>query len=505
MTSDTWNGAAYEHVKASIADVEFEVAATIKGGDPLAAYGKEFIAKCSLMSENDLFETGEKLKKGLKGFKVKEWKRRISNERRSFTPRAEPKEAWRRALILNQDGTPKSQLSNAITALRCAPEWQGVLAYNEFASRAVKLKKSPAGDCGMWRDVDDVIAADWLQHEGIGVNPKIVAEAVQCVAYDRCFHPVREYLHALKWDGESRVQGWMSTYLGVERNEYSVAVGAKWLIAAISRIMKPGSKVDTCLILEGVQGIRKSSGLSVLGGDEWYTDQISDISGGKEPSQDLAGKWIIEFSDLAPMSRGDTRALKSFVSRRIDHYRPSYGRRTDDFPRHCVFAATTNETTYLQDDTGGRRWWPVYCNEIDLAALQQDRDQLWAEAYALWQDGRKWWLEDRKIIKLAQSEQNARFEEDPWDEMVWNYVKTQEGNWPSVDEQRAAFEEKREFGPFYTSTEDILTNCIKKKTDVWTKSDQMRVGSILRHHGMKRVLTRSGEMRVRRYFMPTES
>lgn len=510
VNGDSFYSAAKEHVKASLADVEFELAAIIKSGDSLSAYNKEFVSKCSLLGPDETFEVGEKLKRSLKGFKVKEWKDRIKRERETFTPASlnGHRGGWREKLLKTETRTVRPILANAITALRNAPEWQGVLAYNELSQRPGKLKPAPFDTNGLknrcWTDQDDILLADWLQHNDIMVNSAVASEAAQAVAMDASFHPIQEYLTSVKWDGEPRVQGWLTKYLGVEKTEYTIAVGTKWLISAVARAMRPGCKVDTCLILEGVQGLRKSSGLAALAGDDWFTDQLSDV-GSKDSSQDLAGKWIVEFADLAPMSRAETRTLKSFVTRRIDHYRPSYGRRSADFPRHCVFAATTNESTYLQDETGGRRWWPVYCHKIDLKKIAADRDQLWAEAYGMWLEGKSWWIEDKAVAEVAMSEQDARREEDSWDEMIWTWVKKQEKTWPTADEERASYLEGREPDAYYTSTEEILAQCIKKSPETWTKSDQMRVGAILRLHGMKRRQKRVGDVIAKRYYMPTDT
>jgi predicted P-loop ATPase len=202
--------------------------------------------------------------------------------------------------------------------------------------------------------------------------------------------------------------------MGVEWTEFTGSAGAKWLIGAVARVMKPGCQVDTCLVLEGEQGIRKSSVLRALAGDDWFTDQIADPTDIKESSQDLAGKWIVEISELDKYSKHEQGVIKSFIPRRTDHYRPSYGRHSADFPRQCIFSATTNKTEYLGDETGGRRWWPVTCGSIDFSRVAEDRDQLWAEAVAKYQDSAQWWIDDEKPLKLAKEAQQDRLMVDPW-------------------------------------------------------------------------------------------
>jgi predicted P-loop ATPase len=227
------------------------------------------------------------------------------------------------------------------------------------------------------------------------------------------FHPVRDYLTSQTHDEEPRLQNWLSSYLGVEPTEYTRAIGPKWLISAVARIMKPGCQVDTSLCLEGPQGKYKSSSLRVLASDQWFTDQIGDIAG-REASSDLPGKWIVEFSDLRSIAGSQISSLNSFMTRRTDHYRPTYGRNSRDFPRQCVFAVTTNQSAYLQDETGNRRWWPVICRHIDIDALRRDRDQIWAEAYAMYQSERPWWIEDDSVRQAAVEQQSNRLMEDPW-------------------------------------------------------------------------------------------
>ncbi|MCL4850046.1 MAG: bifunctional DNA primase/polymerase, partial [Bryobacteraceae bacterium] len=184
---------------------------------------------------------------------------------------------WREHLIVNRDGGPKPLLANAITALRMAPEWAGVLAFNEFSLGTVALKPTPwpgAGAGAEWTDHEDRLTANWLQRQGMFVSVEVAGQAVQAVAKDRRFHPVREYLDSLTWDGTKRIDSWLSLYLGAEPNDYTAAVGERWLISAVARIYQPGAKADCCLILEGPQGLKKSTALKTIAG-EWFSDEIA--------------------------------------------------------------------------------------------------------------------------------------------------------------------------------------------------------------------------------------
>jgi predicted P-loop ATPase len=172
--------------------------------------------------------------------------------------------------------------------------------------------------------------------------------------------------------------------------------------------MIPGCKNDCALILEGPQGLKKSTALRVLG-EPWFTDDIADI-GSKDAQLQIRGAWIIEWSDLDAMSRVDISKVKAFMSRAIDRFRPPYGHRLVELPRESVFAGTTNSDSYLRDVTGARRFWPVRCGVIDIDSLKQDRDQLWAEAVVRFRDGASWWLEKQFLVEAAEMEQAERYE-----------------------------------------------------------------------------------------------
>jgi predicted P-loop ATPase len=297
-------------------------------------------------------------------------------------------------MIRNQEGSPKALLANAITALRYDPAWWGVLAFNEFSLYVVTKKSAPwKKEAGRnWTDYDDSMCADWLQHAGILVSSKVAGEAVQTVARENSFHPVKDYLTGLEWDGTGRLDQWLVSYLGAEDTPFVRASGARWLISAVARIFRPGCQVDHTLLLEGPQGIRKSTALRVVAGDDWFTDHISHL-GSKDSRIELHGKWILEIGELDRIRRGELESVKAFLTARTDHFRVPYGRRAEDVPRSCVFAASTNDQTPLTDESGNRRFWPVECGHINISALIRDRNQLWGEAYKRYQDGAPWWLD----------------------------------------------------------------------------------------------------------------
>ena len=285
--------------------------------------------------------------------------------------------AWKKDLLRSKppmnttEGRILPVLANAIAAFRHAPEWGGVLAFNEFGFGTVVLKPAPWGVVpkGEWTDHEDRLAAEWLQRQGILVSVDVAGQAVQTAARDHPFHPVKAYLQGLRWDGVERLDRWLSTYLGADDTDYSRAVGSRWLISAVARIFQPGAKADCCLILEGPQGIRKSTALRTIAG-EYFTDELADL-GSKDAAMQTRGVWIIELSELDNLSHAEVARIKAFMSRTTDRFRPPYGMRLVESPRQCVFAGTVNHGTYLRDETGGRRFWPVVCGRIDVEGLAE--------------------------------------------------------------------------------------------------------------------------------------
>ena len=319
-------------------------------------------------------------------------------------------------------------LANAFAAIENDSALRDCLAYDEMACTAMLLHQVgyPIGgdlvDPRPLTDTDVTEIQKWLQHAGlerIGRQP--VQDAVDCYARKHGYHPVRDYLASLSWDGKPRVNVWLITRLGAENTEYVHMIGQMFLISMVARILEPGCKADHMLVLEGPQGALKSTACRILAG-EWFSDALPDITAGKEAAQHLRGKWLIEVAEMHAYSRAEASLLKSFISRQIERYRPAYGRLEVHEPRQSLFIGTTNKDTYLRDETGGRRFWPVKCGEIDVEGLEADRDQLFAEAMNLFQAGVPWWPERAFEINHIMPQQTERYEGDPWEETVSEFI-----------------------------------------------------------------------------------
>jgi predicted P-loop ATPase len=338
------------------------------------------------------------------------------------------KEKWRDVCLKSDTGKPLPVLANALAILRLDGAVMDLVTYDDML-RAVMLmhpignpksndfKPRPA------EDADIMELAEWMQKAGLSrISRTVVGDAVEVRSRERAFHPVRDYLGTLQWDGQPRVESWLTSKLGAEPTPYIQAVGKMFLIAMVARIYEPGCKADYMIVLEGPQGQLKSTACQVLAGD-WFSDNLPDITAGKDASQHLRGKWLIEVAEMHAYSKAETSLLKMFITRTHERYRPSYGRFEVIEPRQCVFVGTTNKDTYLRDETGGRRFWPVCCGEIDIEGLRRDRDQLFAEAVVLFRNTVPWWPDRAFEREHIHPQQAARYEGDAWEEPIAEHLR----------------------------------------------------------------------------------
>lgn len=330
-------------------------------------------------------------------------------------------------LVKNRDDKPVPCLANA--CLLTSQAFPATFRLNTFTGKTEVHRAIPSPVTGQPmaqdgpRELTDsdytAVSAALARSHGLSFSVQQVSAAIQSVAAENAYHPIRDYLTGLKWDGVPRLDHWLHDYLGADESDYTAGVGRMFLVGLVARVMKPGCKNDYMLILEGQQGIRKSTACRVLAGGRYFSDNLPPIrDANKDLSQHLSGKWLIEMAEMSATSRADAESLKAFLTRTEETYRPAYGRNEVTQPRQCVFIATTNKTEYLRDATGDRRFWPVKCGQngepCDIKGLQAARDQLFAEAFHLYKHDEKYWPDSDFEAEHIRPEQAKRYDDHPW-------------------------------------------------------------------------------------------
>lgn len=303
------------------------------------------------------------------------------------------------------------------------------IGWNDFKNKLSVLaqlpweKKAAQSYPRDWQDSDDEFFRAYLQSQpGMArIAMDHVRGGISMYADRNRFNPVTGYLNGLQWDGLPRLDRLFTHYFKAENDEFARLTGPKFLIGMVARAMQPGCKRDEMPIFEGEQGVKKSTALSILAGDEYFSDGLPNIHD-KDAMQHLQGMWLIEIGELSALRKSEVEDVKRFIASKIDKFRPAFGRNVVESRRSSVFSATTNADTYLKDPTGNRRFWPIRCGNIDLDALRRDRDQLFAEAVTRYRAGERWWLDGADELALATAETDARQELDPWHEQVARYA-----------------------------------------------------------------------------------
>ena len=332
-----------------------------------------------------------------------------------------PEREWEREVTYSRSGAVERTAPNCMLILCHDPAWRDVIGENVITQRLEWRKRRP--EVPGWpiiepgtpyADGHELAIMQWLAlHIGGQWSASIVGTAVRSAAESIKYDPAQEWLSSLVWDGTPRLGDWVCRYLGAPPSPVYALTGGWWWQQAAARVLDPGCQADYALVLEGPQGVRKSSALRVIGG-QWYRAITVDLSDRAEAGRALRGCVIGELAELATLRRTrDIEAIKSWMTEQVDIWTPKYRETEVARPRHCVFAGTTNADVYLADSTGARRWWPIQCGTIDLDALSRDRDQLWAEAAVWHREGRRRWP-DAEDAETITAETDHRAELDPW-------------------------------------------------------------------------------------------
>ena len=402
-------------------------------------------------------------------------------------------EDWQSQLEIDRSGNVKDTLTNICIILRHDPKLNGIV-YNQFKSMLDVTEELPWPQVKPgWSDTDVACAKLYFERTyGIWSPTKFKDALLAVTSAERLYHPVKEYLAPLKWDGVPRLDTLLVDYLGAEDTPYVRAVTRKTLVAAVARIYRPGIKFDSILVLNGEQGMGKSTLFSILGKD-WFSDSlsISDMKDKTAPEK-LQGYWILEISELNGIKKVDVEVVKSFITRTDDKYRHAYGTTVESHPRSCVIVGTTNsDGGFLRDITGNRRFWPVNVtghgkyHPWELTEV----DQIWAEAIEYYNRGEELFLKG-DVAAEAYSQQRNAMETDAREGIVQEYLdRLLPEDWDNYDLfQRRNFLNGNEFGG---QTEEgtirrtrvcameIWCECFGKPRETMKKTDTYEIEAIL--------------------------
>ena len=343
---------------------------------------------------------------------------------------------WEEKLVYTKQGSLAPSIINSVLILENHPDLQS-LVFNELADNIELGANIPWHHDKFWRDVDDAHLNHWIAANYGELPTTVIRDAVDKVADDRHYHPIRDFLSALPdWDGVPRLDTLLIDLFGAEDSLYVRAVTRKTLVAAVRRVLQPGCKFDYVLTLVGPQGIGKSTAISTLCGPDYFTDNLSfNMMRDKASAENIQGNWIVELGEMAGVSKAEVESVKGFLSRQDDKYRASYGRRSTPHPRQCIFIGTANqEGGFLRDITGNRRFWVVPTPRRTDMILDSDYvRQVWAEAKVREEDGEALYL-PQALEEAAEAHQLAAMEHDDREGLVGQYLETLlPENWDGMD------------------------------------------------------------------------
>lgn len=349
---------------------------------------------------------------------------------------------WKAELEYTKSGKLLCNIANIILILENDPALAGHIVHDLFTGMDSAKDGLPWNkNANQWTDTDDANLRVWLEKHYDITGKEKIADALTAVLTRHSYHPIRDYLSGLTWDGVPRLDRIIIDYMGAEDSELNKAMSRKHFVAAVARVFNPGCKYDYCLIMSGAEGIGKSTLLRVMGG-KWFNDSITTLEG-KEGMEQLRRAWVVELGELSSIKRSDVEQVKAHLSKQVDIYRAAYARRVLEHPRQCVFCGTTNEALFLKGDTGNRRFWviPVVAELRKYRdwseAIRRDRDQLWAEAVHYYKQGEPLYLSEELEAQAKQRQQDFNDDnDDPIVAMLDKYLNTLlPVNWDTMDIQ----------------------------------------------------------------------
>lgn len=349
---------------------------------------------------------------------------------------------WKAELEYTKSGKLLCNIANIILILENDPALAGHIVHDLFTGMDSAKDGLPWNkNANQWTDTDDANLRVWLEKRYDITGKEKIADALTAVLTRHSYHPIRDYLSGLTWDGVPRLDRIIIDYMGAEDSELNRAMSRKHFVAAVARVFNPGCKYDYCLIMSGAEGIGKSTLLRVMGG-KWFNDSITTLEG-KEGMEQLRRAWVVELGELSSIKRSDVEQVKAHLSKQVDIYRAAYARRVLEHPRQCVFCGTTNEALFLKGDTGNRRFWviPVVAELRKYRdwseAIRRDRDQLWAEAVHYYKQGEPLYLSEELEAQAKQRQQDFNDDnDDPIVAMLDKYLNTLlPVNWDTMDIQ----------------------------------------------------------------------
>ena len=343
---------------------------------------------------------------------------------RDMRERQKAKSDWRGSLIRNQsDNAVKNNMANLETIFLNDPKYKGKIEFN-------KLTQMSTFDRQDWRDVTENRIKLYLEKEyALSTSIDSINQVCSIIADDHSYHPIKEYLESVQWDGKTRLESVFTDFLGATDNLYTQSVAIVTFVGAVARVFEPGVKFDTCTVFVGKQGIGKSKFIGKIAvKPEWFTDGVTTFDG-KDFYESIQGKWIIELGDGTAFQKSIKERSKQAIVSQHDFYRRPYGRNPEQRPRQCVFLGTTNNYDFLKDETGDRRYYPIDVNipkaikSIDKEFTSEYVAQLWAETVYLYRNGQCIYIQDSQVLALAEQEQRKHFDESPLQSDIFNFLE----------------------------------------------------------------------------------